>query len=500
MRIVPLVGLTAALLLACTPPAAKTYVAPSYDTIVSSTEESQGTPPTHVIWIENRSTVPVIIFALRLDNCENVNVSCGVHQSNIRLNAGQREVVERIGARTTSQGFGYNFGFSWRADTSYGTKVLGALAEAGDTSARVRLAAQQHADSLRNAETGPHYNELTRSDFTMLAPRVASMRAYPDSLVLTPGEHASIEKIRLLLLDSTGSVLGQTRWLRWQLSAGTLQFNPPTDLVARRPGRSIIRFSLAADAQKLIPTPINSVEYPIIAAYVPMAHAPVFEGIVRDADTKSVLACAGVALEDSAENIVARQRSSSEGVFSLSAPRPGTYRVRVETPGWAPAYGPSEVGKPDEDRQHQYLVKFTEQLLGYSSYTANGDEIKHARPVALATSSATVQSSGARGKTTRKASADASENIATSVTLGGSESMPILGIVGPTPVGTSWMQFVVDSTGHVDPGSITLPGDTASRHLTSVTSILPRVRFAPAREGGQPVCELLRMQVNFSGR
>jgi len=220
---------------------------------------------------------------------------------------------------------------------------------------------------------------------------------------------------------------------------------------------------------------------------------------VRDADTKAGLACASVALEDSAENIVARQRSTAEGIFSLPAPRPGTYRVRVETPGWAPAYGPSEVAKPDEDRQHQYVVKFTEQLLGYSSYAANGDEIKHARPVALSTTAAGA-SAAPRGKATKKSGGAASENLATAVTLGGSESMPILGIVGPAPVGTSWMQFVVDSTGHVEPGSITIPGDTASRQLTSVTNILPRVRFSPAREGGRPVCELLRMQVNFSGR
>jgi hypothetical protein len=30
--------------------------------------------------------------------------------------------------------------------------------------------------------------------------------------------------------------------------------------------------------------------------------------------------------------------------------------------------------------------------------------------------------------------------------------------------------------------------------------VLPRVRFSPAREKGTPVCEMLRMQVNFSPR
>jgi len=78
--------------------------------------------------------------------------------------------------------------------------------------------------------------------------------------------------------------------------------------------------------------------------------------------------------------------------------------------------------------------------------------------------------------------------------------MPILGIVAKTPAGTSWMQFVVDSSGHVEPSSITVPGDTISRHLTIAKDMLPRVRFAPARENGESVCELLRMQVNFSAR
>jgi hypothetical protein len=63
-----------------------------------------------------------------------------------------------------------------------------------------------------------------------------------------------------------------------------------------------------------------------------------------------------------------------------------------------------------------------------------------------------------------------------------------------------WMQFVVDSTGQVDSKSIILPLGTDQRALTSVTQVLPRVRFSPARDEGKPVCELLRMQVNFSNR
>ena len=494
-RVLLLLDLSTALLLACAPPAQRTYIAPSYDTIISTTEEHQADPPLHLVYVENHSTVPVIVFSVRLTNCENINVQCGVHPANVKLDAGQREIVQRIGPKVPTQRWNYSFGFSWRADTSYGTKLLSALAGAGDTSAAVRLAAQQHADSLRRAETGAHYNDLSQSDFTVLAPRIASMRAYPESLVIAPGERVGIEQIRMLLLDNQGAVLGQTRWVRWQLINGAVQFVPPRDFIARRPGRSIIRFSLAEDAQKLIPNPINKVEYPVLAAYAPDVHAPVFEGRVRDADTKGPLACVQVALEDSAQNVIAREHASKDGTFVLSAPRPGTYRVRIETQGWAPVYGPNEVAKPDDDKQNEYLVKFTEQAPRYSVFVRNGDDIEHARPTAVATGPVEpAPKSNARKK------AALAEIPFTSMTLGGSEVMPILSIVGKAPAGTTWAQFVVDSTGKVDPASIALPGDTISRRLTSVTAALPRVRFEPARDGDRTVCELLRMQVNFSGR
>ena len=483
--------LTAVLVVGCAPAAQHAYVAPSYQTIVSTTEEHEADPPSHIIYVENHSTVPVRIFAYSLTDCENINVSCGVHQTNLQVRAGQREIAVRIAPKNRSLGWHYRFGFSWHEDSS-ATSALNALAQAGDSSARVRLAAMQHADSLRHAETGPHYNELSKSDFGVLGPRIVAMRAYPESLVIVPGERTSIERIRLLLLDNQGTVLGQTRWVSWRLGSGAVQFEPPTTLVARRPGRTTITFRLAPEAQKSVTTPINEVEYSVIATYPADPHAPVFTGRALDADAKTPLACAAVALEDSAQNVVARERTGTMGTFVLTAPRPGTYRVRVEAPGWAPVYGPSELAKADEEKQHEYVVRFTEQMLTFRDMRAV-DENVHARPTSLVTQplDATPRSRRQKG---------AEQSLVSTVTLGGSEALPILGIVGRAPAGTSWMQFVVDSTGRVDPASIRMPSDTSSRRLTSVTSMLPRVHFAPARDAGKPVCELLRMQVNFTAR
>lgn len=494
IAVLPVFALPVTLLLGCAPAAQRAYVAPSYDTIVSTTEEHEADPPSHIIYVENHSTVPVRVFAISLTNCENVKVTCGVHQTNLRLDPDRREVAIRIEPKNRGLGFHYSFGFSWHVDSASAI-ALAALAQAGDSNSRVKLAAMQHADSLRRAETGPHYNELSQSDFSVLGPRVASMRAIPDSLVLVPGERTSIERIRLLLLDKQGTVLGQTRWMSWRILSGmnsAVQFEPPTTLVAKRPGRTTIRFSLAQQAQQLVPTPVNDVEYTIVASYPPDAHAPVFTGRALDADGKTPLACAAVALEDSAQNVVTRDRSGAMGTFVLVAPRPGTYRVRVEAPGWAPVYGPSELAKADEEKQHEYVVKFTEQVLAFRTMRTT-DDVEHARPVSLVTP---VLQAGTG--TRRKGAGE--QSLVGAVTLGGSETMPILGIVGRAPAGTSWMQFAVDSTGHVEPNTISLPADTSTKRLASAKAMLPRVRFAPARDAGRAVCELLRMQVNFSAR
>jgi Carboxypeptidase regulatory-like domain len=488
----PLALASTLLAVACAPAAQRAYVAPSYETIVSTTEQHEANPPSHIIYIENHSTVDVRVFAIQLTNCENVNVRCGVQQMNLRVPAEGRTMAVRIGPNSPTQRWNYSFGFSWHADTSYGKAALNALASAGDTAARVRLAAIQHRDSLRRAETGPHYNELSKSDFTVLAPKIAAMRADPESLVVVPGEHVSIERIRLILLDNQGMVLGQTRWVSSMVMRGAIELEPPYTIVARRLGRGTIRFRLADEPRKMIATPLPELEFPVIVAYPPDPNAPVFEGRALDAESKAPLACARIALEDSSQNVVARDRSTSQGTFSLIAPRPGTYRVRVETPGWAPVYGPSELANDGDEKQHEYLVKFSEQML-MGRFHPPADGFEDARPTAL--------SMRPEAKAPRKGQrSSASQPIVSGVTLGGSESLPILGIIGKAPPGTSWMQFVVDSTGHVDTSSITLSAGADPKSLASVQSVLPRLRFSPARDAGKPVCELLRMQVNFNSR
>src|SRR6185436_3537139 len=97
--------------------------------------------------------------------------------------------------------------------------------------------------------------------------------------------------------------------------------------------------NLADEAQQLVGHPIDELTVPLIVAYAPNPHAPSFAGQALDADTKKPLACTSVALEDSVQNEVATDRTAGDGKFMLKAPRPGTYRVRIEIPGWMAAVG-----------------------------------------------------------------------------------------------------------------------------------------------------------------
>ena len=483
------------LAIACAPATQHAYVAPSHLTIISTTEESQGPPPsTHLIFIENRSTVPVTVFSISLSGCENIKQQCSPRPVKIRVAPGHRELAIRVQPANESQGFGYHFGFSWNADSA-GMNALNALASNGSVEARGRLTAMERADSLEREGGGFH--ELSRTDFAALAGRVASMHARSDSLFLEPGEKFDIDRMVILLADSQGVVLGRTHWVRYQVSTGNdaISFVPPGTLVARGVGRAVVRFRLADEAAALVGKPdFGALDVPVVVGFAPDPHAPTFEGIVTDAESNAPLPCARVALEDSLQNVVARGRTDAIGTFVLRAPHPGSYQVGIEVAGWSPVHGPLEAAAPDADVQHRYPVRFTEKLL--STRYVDPDEYQSAYPTAVAASTYAQQQPAGAKKKKRVGSG----TVIRSVSLRGSASMPILNVVGNAQPGTTWAQFVVDSSGQVRPGSISLPTTADSASVESVNVVLPHVRFSPARESRHPTCELVRMQVNFSPR
>ena len=89
-------------------------------------------------------------------------------------------------------------------------------------------------------------------------------------------------------------------------------------------------------------------------------------GIARDTSTQAPLACVHVALLDSAGTAVRHGVTDSLGQFYLDAPKPGAYRVRFETSGWAPLDGPLDTLAEVDFRQRTYEVAFTNLLRPFS--------------------------------------------------------------------------------------------------------------------------------------
>lgn len=481
-------AVVAMLLSACAPATQRAYIAPSNETVTSDTEVRQDDPPTHVIVVRNHSTVPITVFSVSLRGCDNVKQTCEPKAVNLRIPGGGHAVAMRVQPENPHRGFTYSFGFSWRADSG-ATAALVALAGAGDTTAGKQLRSVLRAQAADRANGGTRYNELTRDDFRALKGRVAAMRAEPDTLVMAPGQRVTIDQVRVILVDSAGKVVGRTRWVQWTVpSTRQIQFTPPDRLMARAPGRGMLRFRLADEALSLLDTDLEELDVPVVARYAMTADAPTFMGRLLDAETKTRVACARVALEDSAQNVVARDRADAAGMFVMRAPHPGTYRVRVDAYGWAPVRGPDEMAQPGEERQREYLVRFTEQVM-VSPFEIDPTEYDRARPAAVSMM-----------PTPRAPGRSAEVPVIQGVTLGGSDAMPVLGIITRVTPGTTWMQFVVDSAGRADTASVTVPPGVPAAQRASIVAVLPRVRFTAARDHGRPVCDLMRMQVNFTPR
>ena len=486
-----LIAAVAALLTGCAAATQRTYVAPTFDTIVSTTEERTGEPPVHLLRVENRSTVPVVVFSASLTNCANVRDTCTPHPMNVRVAPGQTQTILRATPTSAERGFSYRFRFSWHADSS-DARALSALAASGSQDAQRRLSDQQRGDSLRRAAAAAGYVELSRDAFAALGSRVAALRAATDSLVLAPGQKVGIDDVRLVLVDSAGAILGSTHWVRWSVPPSeAVQFTPPKELVGREAGRIVLTFSLAEEAQRLLGRSLDDVDVPVVVATTVEPGAPLFQGIALDDDSRTPFGCSPIVLEDSAEHVVARARTDRTGMFTLTAPRAGSYRVRADVRGWAPVYGPLQPAASGEMKQFHLLVRFTEQLLA-SRGLADRERFQHAAPAAVSMATYGVASG-------RKATS-APMPVVSGVTLGGSESAPVLGIIGAAPAGRAWVQFIVDAAGKVDTSSVQLPPDVSPPAAASLKAVLPRVRFTPARAEGTPVCELQRMEVAFTKR
>jgi TonB family protein len=63
--------------------------------------------------------------------------------------------------------------------------------------------------------------------------------------------------------------------------------------------------------------------------------------------------------------------------------------------------------------------------------------------------------------------------------------------------GATVVQFVVDSTGHVDVKSLVVLESTHPDFTQAVRDVLPRMKYQPARMGRRPVAQLVEQKFGF---
>lgn len=116
MRIIACLALAAA---AATPAFAQdTFIAPTRNTIIASSEQSYSSNAGHALYITNQSTVAIVIFGITLTDCENIRQSCSGQRLNIQIAPGDRRQVGRVEAKDHTRSWNYRWNYSYRADSS----------------------------------------------------------------------------------------------------------------------------------------------------------------------------------------------------------------------------------------------------------------------------------------------------------------------------------------------------------------------------------------------
>ena len=247
--IVSLAGVLVLLLIVggCAAKPPRAYIAATNETVRATTEESHGQAPAHNIYIENSSTVPVTVFSVTLRGCTNVKGTCDSPVStNVRIPAGRRALVRRIEPRDPKQGFGYRYSYGWRADSGQ-SAALAVMANEGSVAAAEQLAAIERARAARQAEVGVHDEWLPVETVAALGSRAAGVRVEPDSFVVRVGEAVTLDRIRLMIIDSAGAPIGRARF-SFGFQPGVVQFVRPDSLKAVAPGRVAIEVRLPVEA------------------------------------------------------------------------------------------------------------------------------------------------------------------------------------------------------------------------------------------------------------
>ena len=223
-------------------PSSERYVAPSQITVRASTEQAHAPRIGHTVYVENTSTVPIIVTSVTLRNCENIRGVCDAPTPiNVRVKPGQREVIKRIDPRNEGMGFNYRLAWAWRAE-SEGAAIAAVLGDAGvGSSAPPETVGQR--ESVVPTRNDPYLQSV---EIRAVVAAGGRLRVEPDSIEMRVGESRSIGDFRIALYDSAGVRRGRVPY-SVRFPTNKISFAPPT-FKAIAPGDAVITFTLPASA------------------------------------------------------------------------------------------------------------------------------------------------------------------------------------------------------------------------------------------------------------
>ena len=239
------------------------YVAPTSETVYSGYEEMQAHPG-QVMYVENRSSVPIQVYSVTLRSCTNIKQTCEVRPVNIRVGPNGHEVILRIEPEDPEKAYDFSASYAWRADSAP-KAALGALSTAGDSQATHELAAIHQAEVRARHQVGGQDLDLTAGEVDSLGDRAGSLRVVPPSLVIRVGEQVPLDTLRVLLISTDGQTLGRVWAFRYRLPGdGVANFAKPSGVIGTRPGRTVLQLQLNEDVLREKPDLHRALEVPIV--------------------------------------------------------------------------------------------------------------------------------------------------------------------------------------------------------------------------------------------
>jgi len=225
----------------------------------------------------------------------------------------------------------------------------------------------------------------------------------------------------------------------------------------------------------------------LVAAAVPASlNAQTFEsGTARDAAGGTTYECLHVALLDSSGKAIDHTVTDSAGQFVFQMARPGVYRVKFIVNHWEPLFGPVDTLKEGDFRERSYALDFKTALVPDSVVDSTYPKWR-ATPYTLPIGYV------------REERSDSAWTSHQAIPTSHGIWWPDGNLFSSGVEGSVIGRFIVDSTGRVQRSSWRPLGATRREFENSVVKSLPRLRWKPALNRGQPVCEMALEFVRFS--